>query len=203
MTDDGEAVTEPLEQLLARCRRGDEEAVAVLVERFGRRARSLATAILGDEHLAEDAVQEGFLAAIGKLGQLREAGAFPAWFRQIVRTQAHRILRRRRERVGGPAEAPAGNGPAPDQAAQADELRRIVRRAVAALPPPGGAAAELFYLDEYTVAETAELLNVPEGTVKRRLHDARTMLRSMLLGYVADEPPEEEPPQPPEWPLPL
>lgn len=196
-------MTDSLQQLLARCRGGDEEAIALLVERFGRRARSLATAILGDEHLAEDAVQEGFLAALERLGQLRDPLAFPAWFRQIVRTQAHRILRARRERVGGEGDAQPAGASAPDQAAQAQELRRIVRRAVADLPPAGSAAAELFYLDEHTVAETAELLNVPVGTVKRRLHDARTMLRSMLLGYVCDEPEEERPPRPPEWPLPL
>jgi len=195
-------VTESLEQLLACCGRGDEEAVAELVERFGRRARSLAAAILDDRHLAEDAVQDAFLAAIGHLGQLRDARAFPAWFRQVVRTQAHRILRRRRERTGEPADLTAGTA-APDRAAERNELRRIVRRAVANLPPAGSAAARLFYLDECTVAETASLLNVPEGTVKRRLHDARAMLRSMLLGYVADEPAEEEPPRPPEWPLPL
>ena len=55
-----------------------------------------------------------------------------------------------------------------------------VRGALAALPPASRAAATLFYLDGYAVAEIASALNVPAGTVKRRLHDARSRLRAAL-----------------------
>jgi RNA polymerase sigma-70 factor (ECF subfamily) len=66
------------------------------------------------------------------------------------------------------------------------ETRLLVREALAALPPAGRETAELFYLDEYNCAEVAELLHVPKGTVKRRLHDARSRLRDLLLGQIDD-----------------
>lgn len=196
-------MSELLSELLERCRRGDQVAVRVLVGRFSLSAQSLAAAVLKDEHLAEDAVQAGFVTALARLGQLKDAKAFPGWFRQIVRTAAHRILRRRREPAAGSmSEAPASDA-GPDARAQTAELRSMVREALKRLPPAGHEAAELFYFAQRSQAEIAELLRVPEGTVKRRLHDARRQLRNMLLGYISDERPPEKPEAPPEWNLPL
>ena len=203
VTGGGDDVAELLGELLEGCKRGDECAVRALVGRFTVSAQSLAEAILNDEHLAEDAVQNGFLTALRKLGQLRDPKAFPGWFRQIVRTATHRILRRCREPAAGAmSEAPAGHV-GPDGNAQMAELRSIVREAVKKLPPAGHQAAEMFYFEQRSQAEIAEFLHVPEGTVKRRLHDARQQLRDMLLGYIGDEMPSQKPEAPPEWQLPL
>jgi RNA polymerase sigma-70 factor (ECF subfamily) len=199
----GEHVAELLSELLRACRRGDEQAMGRLVDRFSRSAHALAAAIVNDDHLAEDAVQNSFLAALTRLDQLRDTKAFPGWFRQIVRTEAHRILRHRREPTTGPMKEMNADGPTPGEDAQASELRSIVREAVRKLPPPRCQPTELFYFEEHSCAEIAQLLHVPTGTVKRRLHDARRQLRSMLLGYVSDEIPPEKPEAPPEWPLPL
>lgn len=196
-------MTEPLGTLLERCRHGEQDAVKILIERFHDSARSLAQAILNDEHLAEDAVQEGFMAALYKLGNLRDTKAFPGWFRQVVRTEAHRILRRRREFTSDAfQEVPAGDN-GPDACAQNEELRSIVREVLRQLPPASHQTAELFYLEERSYVEIAELLKVPQGTVKRRLHDARQRLRNMLMGYICDERPPEKPEAPPDWNLPL
>jgi len=178
-------VTELLHELLARCRRGDEDAVETLVSRFHNYAYDLAKALLGDRHLAEDAVQEAFLAAISRLQDIREPRAFPGWFRQVVRTQANRIARRRRESTGAETpELPSGDPP-PESRLEQRELRELVRHALAALPEKSRETATLFYLEERHHLEVAELLQVPPGTVKRRLHDARQRLRDILLGYLA------------------
>jgi RNA polymerase sigma factor (sigma-70 family) len=186
---DGGDVGESLEELLARCGRGEADAVAELVNRFAASAQDLARAILGDVHHAEDAVQAAFSTALERLPQLREAASFPAWLRQIVRSQANRIHRRRRDRPQELTAEAQSPGPSPQQCAESAERERAVRAALAALPPAGRRTAELYYLRQFTQADVARLLKVPEGTVKRRLHDARRRLRNMLLGHVSDESP--------------
>lgn len=177
-------MTELLAELLERCRTGDPEAIATLVRRFQPWTLDLARALLNDPHLAEDAVQAAFVRALDRLPDLRDPSAFPGWLRQIVRTECHRIARRRTEHgASRQADAPADQ-PSPAEQAEAHERCRLVHQALAMLPPASREAAELYYLDELDCAEVAERLAVPTGTVKRRLHDARARLRQMLVDYV-------------------
>lgn len=171
-------MAELLEELLARCARKDDRAVAVLVRRFRSYAMDLAFHILRDRHLAEDVVQEAFLAALDRLADLRTPAAFPGWLRQIVRTHATRA----RRRVGSsiPYARSIDRPPPPAQRAETEELRQLVRTALLSLPQRLRGAAELFYLNELDHYRVAEMLNVPPGTVKRRLHEARRRLRGDL-----------------------
>ena len=73
-----------LSRLIIAARKGDDEAFEELIRRFQRMAVGYAFAILGDFQLAEDAAQEAFVEAYGKLAALREAEAFPGWLRKIV-----------------------------------------------------------------------------------------------------------------------
>ena len=123
-------MAELLEELLARCRHGDHEAVGVLVRRFWDYAMDLATHLLDDRHLAEDAVQDAFVVVVQRLKDLRTPAAFPGWLRRIVRTQANRISRRRRTGAAVSGDEPDG-GSSPLAHAQETELRRLVRDAVA------------------------------------------------------------------------
>ncbi|MBN1553242.1 MAG: sigma-70 family RNA polymerase sigma factor [Phycisphaerae bacterium] len=195
-------MAELLCEILDRCQRGDETAVRLLIERFHRSAVSLAKAILRDEHLAEDAMQNSFVTALRRLGQLRNVDAFPGWFRQIVRTESTRILRRRTEAATGSMSDVGTNHTQPEQDAMVNELRAAVREAVRQLPPAGEETVRLFYLEQRDCNAVANELQIPVGTVKRRLHDARQQLRSILLGYIHDETPTEPPEEPPEG-LPL
>jgi RNA polymerase sigma factor (sigma-70 family) len=173
---------ELLDELLIRCRAGEESAVAELVRRFQPWAVHFATALLsGDAHLAEDAVQAALISALSRLGDLRDANAFAGWFRQIVRTETRRILRRRADDAAelvnhGPSEHRAS----PLDAAEASERRAAVRAAIESLPRRASEAAALRYLEELQLREVAQRLSIPTGTVKRRLHDAREKLRERL-----------------------
>jgi len=177
-------MTDTMDKLIEQCRAGDEQAVATLVARFCVYGRDLAGALLGDDHLAEDAVQESFLTALRRLEDLREPAAFPGWFRQIVRSQCNRILRKQKERLQPELPEQPANAPSPLQQVGRDERTAQVRAALAALPPVNRQSAELYYLAELKCAEIATRLDVPTGTVKRRLHDARSQLRTMLLGHI-------------------
>lgn len=181
-----------LRDLLTLCETGDNEAVAELVRRFRPWALDFALAITDDRDLAEDAVQEAFITAIGRLRDLRDADAFPGWFRQIIRTRAGRIMRSRRELTGSQDELTVATDGIPQDAIEANELRKVVREALSSLSNARKDAAELFYFEELSCAGISDRLGVPQGTVKRRLHDARAQLRSMLLGYIREEEPAAE-----------
>ena len=176
-------MTEILADLLERCRKGDQSAYQIVVKRFQNKALDLAKALTGDKHLAQDAVQEAFLTAFCRLNQLREPAAFVGWFRQIVRTEALRIARKKSKNKDK-IDDYQSNQLSPLEKIELVELRENIHEALSGLSKSNRETAELFYLDEQSCAEVAHVLNVPTGTVKRRLYDSRQKLRDMLLGYV-------------------
>ena len=173
---------ESLPALLEAAAAGGSAAVAELVRRFGPPAHRLARALLGSASLAEDAVQDAFVVARARLRELRDPEAFPAWFRQVVRTAANRIERRRREAPLPEGQEPTGAGAGPREEAERREVAKRVRDAIARLAPAGRESVELFYLQERSVAEVSRVLDVPQSTVRRRLFDARARLATLLIG---------------------
>jgi RNA polymerase sigma factor (sigma-70 family) len=173
---------ELLSELLVRCRAGEKSAVEELVRRFRPWAVDFSAALLGgDTHLAEDAVQSAFMTAFSRLNELRDPNAFAGWFRQIVRTETRRILRRRRLDAADVAnQDPSDDRASPPNHAESNERRTAVRAAIESLPRRASEAAALHYLHELEVREVARRLSIPTGTVKRRLHDAREKLRERL-----------------------
>lgn len=177
-----------LREVIERARRGEAAAVVVIVGRFRGYALELARALVGDGQLAEDAVQQAFMRAVGSLGSLRDAGAFAGWLRQIVRTECDHIRRRKMlpSRSEGECEEVVDGGGSPLEAAIGQEMAETVRQAVCALPVTNREAVRLYYLDERSCSEVAGILQVPEGTVKRRLYDARELLRQELRGLMGE-----------------
>ena len=172
---------EPLEALIERCRGREEDAMSELVSRFRAWALDLAAALVSDVSLAEDVVQEAFTTALLRLPELRDPLAFAGWLRQIVRTHANHLMRKRREVPLAEEDSPAcGSSSSADL--ERNELREYVREVVRGLPRAMRDTTELFYLEERSCAEISAMLDVPQGTVKRRLHDARERLRDTLAG---------------------
>jgi RNA polymerase sigma factor (sigma-70 family) len=176
-----------LTELLERCQNGEHEAIVMLITRFQAWALDFAASLLYDSSLAEDAVQEAFVVALQQLATLRNPAAFPGWFRQILRTRINRMNRRRCEEQFSQGFDPPGKQEPPEEYARQIELRRQVQEALNNLPPAEYETVELFYLREHSCAEVSDMLHIPKGTVKRRLHDARKRLRGMLLGYIGNE----------------
>jgi RNA polymerase sigma-70 factor (ECF subfamily) len=173
--------------LVARIAAGDDTA---LRELFGRHAAWLAVrlrAVLPADDV-EDVLQETFLAAWRGAGGYRPQGACGGWLWGIARRQAALLLRRRgsTERAGItlPDNLTAGpDGPDPAETALA---RVDLEVAVTALGPDGSPEREvwrLMYEQDRPVAEVAELLGVPPGTVKSRAHRARRLLRAALRAH--------------------
>ncbi|NIR02104.1 MAG: sigma-70 family RNA polymerase sigma factor, partial [Gemmatimonadales bacterium] len=178
-----------MRELVERAQRGDLEAFGRLVGRFQDAVFGTAYSLLGDFHKAQDIAQESFIRAWRNLEGLREPGSFPGWLFRITRNCCLDFLRRRNPDplpLSG-VEMPASDvPPAPKELADA-EMRGAVLDAIRSLSEPHRLATTLFYIDGYSVREVAEFLDVPAGTVKSRLHDARNKLRERMVAMVEDE----------------
>lgn len=180
------------EALLALVSRSDNAALAELYDRYGRVAYGLAVRILRDPALAEDAVQEAFLAVWRSAGSFRADWAKPStWILTLVHRKAVDLVRREQRRRSSPLEA------APQEAAGATDeevallaRRRIVQDALRRLPDEQREALELAYYGGFTQSELAERLGQPLGTVKSRMFTGLRRLRDLLADAGVDLTPE-------------
>ena len=170
--------------LVARTLAGERSAFGVLVERYAPQARRVARAVLGDPDEADDAAQDGFLSALVKLGQYDARRPFGPWLMRIVANAATDRRRRRQVRKVEPLDPGlVGGGPRPDTEAVRSELGERLRAALAELPARRRTAVVLFDVEGYSHAEIAEMLGIPEGTVRSEVFHARRRLRALLADW--------------------
>src|SRR5436190_3362057 len=170
------------EALLALVARGDDLALAELYDRFGGVAYGLALRILRDAVLAQDAVQEAFLAAWRTAVSFDPArGTASTWLLTLVHRRAVDLVRREdRRRTASLDDLPVAAGDATDETAEVRERRRAVQAALAELPDEQREALELAYYAGLSQSELAERLGLPLGTVKSRMFAALAKLRDLL-----------------------
>ncbi|MBN2128813.1 MAG: sigma-70 family RNA polymerase sigma factor [Sedimentisphaerales bacterium] len=163
---------------IERARKGDPKAVADLYRRYWRAARAAAYGVTADLALAEDAASEAFCEALEHLADLRDPQRFGPWLRTIAVRTARRLAtaRRKRSRVERETRPNSGTS-APAARLEQEELAGLIHEAVGSLPATLREALSLFYFEGYSTDEAARFLDVPVGTLKRRLHDARRRLR--------------------------
>jgi len=174
--------------LVRRMVRGDATALGELYDRFGRPAYSLARRICADDGLAEDVVQEAFLAFWRNPSRYDAAkGRFGTWLLTLVHHKSVDAVRResaiRRRTV--PAsddgeEWSAPPGPGADEDAIGSLVAGQVRDALGRLPAEQRQVLALAYYGGYTQREVAALTGVPLGTVKSRMFTGIARLRSLL-----------------------
>jgi len=174
------------DELIASLAGGDDTALRELFTRHAPwLAARLRTALPPDD--VEDVLQETFLAVWKNARTYQPRGTPAAWLWVIARNQAALLVRKRGpahqallDEAGQFAPLP-GSDPAEAAATRTD----LAVAADAALGPPGCPDREvwrLLYEEDRPVAEVAELMGVPEGTVKSRAHRARRLLRGVLGG---------------------
>ena len=173
------------DELLYRCANGDREAFQGLYRQLSSRAYGLALRVLHDEHLAQDAVQEGFVQV------WTEAPFFDSslssgrgWvLGRVHRRAVDRVRREEADRKNARVWGARQLDTAHDSVAEIVEMRsdhRRVRAGLAQLSALQREALELAYFRGLTQKEIAECLGIPLGTAKTRLRDALQHLRQHL-----------------------
>lgn len=171
-------------ELAALAQAGDREAFGELVKRYAAGARRVARAVLGNPEDADDAAQDGFLAALRHLGRYDPNRPFGPWLLRIVANAATDRRRRRRVRAAEVIPATIATGePGPDRDADRGALNLALRRALATLPERQRLAVVLFDVEGYTHGEIAEVLGIPVGTVRSHVFHARRSLRGALAPW--------------------
>jgi len=169
---------------VSRAQSGDRAAFGILVERYAAQARRVARAVLGDPDDADDAAQDAFLAALTKLDRYDPKRPFGPWLMRIVANAA--TDRRRRRTVRRAEQLDPGltaGGTRPDADAERSALGESLRAGLAQLTPRRRLAVVLFDVEGYTHREIAEILGIPEGSVRSEVFHARRRLRELLADW--------------------
>ena len=185
-------------ELARRIAQHDEHAFEALMRRHNRMLYRLARSILKDEADAEDALQEAYFAAYRNMASFRGTSSLSTWLGRIVINEAYARLRKQKraavvvsfataERGGQSIEEGAMDDERverPDTAAMRAELRRLLERKIDELPAQFRTVFMLRDVEELSVEETAECLDVPAATVRTRAFRARALLRASLAEEV-------------------
>lgn len=166
-------------QWVARCRQGDEAALALLIARHRNRLVRTATNLLRDRYEAEDVSQESFLKAFKELGRLRDDRAFSGYlYRICVRLCMDRLRLKRAEPAELETVQPHEGG--------SIENRVVIEKVLHMLPAELRTTLVLREIEQLSYEEIAEMMRVPIGTVRSRLHTARERFRRLWLDAMTD-----------------
>jgi RNA polymerase sigma-70 factor (ECF subfamily) len=190
---------DPDHDLVEACRAGRGDAFGSLVRRHEARVVRLAARLLGDADAALDAAQEAFVKAWRALPRFQGESRFSTWLVRIVINQCRNDLRRRRTVKhtrplsldapaagdGSVADGVAGRSPDPFAVARGREVERALGAALSRLDPEAREVVWLRDAEDLSYEDIAEVLGVPVGTVRSRLHRARADLRRLMSGVLA------------------
>jgi len=168
---------------------GDRTAFEQLMRRHNRRLFRLARAALRDDAEAEDALQEAYLAAYRAIGGFRGEASLATWLSRVVMNECHARLRRAARRQNVVPMVPIDDVEStmadaddhrPEREAARSEVRALMERTLDRLPEDFRVVFVLRAVEELSVEETAEVLGIPEATVRTRHFRARSLLREGL-----------------------
>ncbi|MCB9681630.1 MAG: sigma-70 family RNA polymerase sigma factor [Alphaproteobacteria bacterium] len=190
----------PDDVLVDRCQRGDRHAFAELVTRYQDRIVSLCRRWLGEGEVAEEVAQDVFVAAWRGLPNFRAEARFDTWLRRIAvnKCKNRKVFRFRRgwgrhESLDAEPEdgvAPlqlVHGGPGADAAVHRAQAGSLLARGLAALPEEHRAILVLRDLEDLSYDEIGEILDIPRGTVKSRIHRARLALAQALGRHIGPQ----------------
>ena len=177
------------EALVALVARSSDDALGELYDRFSRVAYGLAVRIVRDQALAEDAVQEAFLAVWRSAPRfVPERAKASTWILTLVHRRAVDVVRRQERGRGEPLEAaPPATGEATEEVAWLGFERERVQGALRRLSDQQREAIELAYYGGFTQSELAERLGEPLGTIKSRMFKGLRRLRELLADAELEE----------------
>lgn len=173
-------------ELIAGARAGDRMAARRLYDRHAPRVYRLIYRSVGDEELAREYTQDTFVKVFQRLDQYRGESAFSTWLHSVAMSMLFTGLRRlKRVRARELELSTAVTLPSRDEATD-PHLRERLQSELERLPPRLRIPIVLHDVEGYTHREIGQMLDIPEGTSKARLSEARARLRVALAGVVTD-----------------
>jgi RNA polymerase sigma-70 factor (ECF subfamily) len=171
--------------VVERVKLGETELFEVVMRRYNRRVYRVVRSIVRDDDEASDVTQEAHVNAFTHLRDFSGRARFSTWLTRIAVHEAlARIRRRNRQESLDDTDSEdvvmTSQSPGPEERASDGELRVLLERAVDSLPEVFRTTFVLRAVENMSVAETAEILGVPEDTVKTRHYRARERLQAWL-----------------------
>lgn len=183
---------EQLIHLVQWAQAGNANAMDTLFSAFYNDVYYFALKTVKNEDIACDITQESFVEVIRTIGNLREPAAFVTWLKQITYHQCTRYFNKKTDILVEEDEdgnsifdtlADQSEGSIPAEVVEQEDFRRTIMEMVDALTEEQRSAVMLYYFDEMTVGQIAQIQNVSEGTVKSRLNYARKALKKSVEDY--------------------
>lgn len=179
-----------ISQLVQNALNGDRASFDALYTETNRAVYFTCLGFLKNEEDALDVMQDVYIAAFDKLGTLKDPQTFPAWVKRIAVNRCKNFLVKKNAHYEQSIDSEENitelvdENFLPDEYAESEEKRRIVMKIVRdVLSDTLYQTVMMFYFDELTIAEIAEIMDCPEGTVKYRLNAARVKIKKGVLDY--------------------
>ncbi len=182
--------------LIDRCLAGDGEAFGALVDRYQDRLYGTLVHLMGSAHDALDVAQDAFVLAYQNLGSFRGDSAFYSWLFRIAYNASVSFRRRKKQSMSSIEQVreKTGSDPVdqnrssdPTQSVETTELQRLVTQAVDDLPDDYRTVLILKEMEGLRYDEIAQVVGCPIGTVRSRIHRARSELRDKLSRTLESE----------------
>ena len=171
--------------------KGDQDAFAEIVEIYSNSIYQLGYRMLGNRHEAEDIAQEAFIRAYVNIKSFNQDLKFSTWLFRIATNLCIDRIRKKKPDYYLDAEVSgtdgltmysqlSSNSPLPEKELESLELQETVQMEILKLPEKYRSVIVLKYIEELSLNEISEILDMPLGTVKTRIHRGREALRQQL-----------------------
>lgn len=178
-------------RLIKKVKKGDQQAFAELVDRYKNGVFAICFRMVGNTQEAEDLSQEAFIRAYNHIDQYDHERKFSTWLFRIATNLSIDFLRRRKTSVSLDAVVPGteglslntilpDNGELPDEQMVRRENEEMVQSEIKKLPEKYRSAVVLKYIEDLSLKEISDIMDIPVGTVKTRIHRGREMLRKNM-----------------------
>jgi RNA polymerase sigma-70 factor (ECF subfamily) len=169
------------EELILRCRAGDQEAHFRLYKLYSKAMYNVGYRITGNEEDAEDVLQEAFISAFRNLESYRGDASFGSWVKRIVVNKAINLLKKRKLEVMQDNEEFDIPIEEPEEEYLPDLSVSKVKRCIELLPDGYRSVLSLYLLEGYDHQEIGEIMGITESTSKSQLNRAKNKLKELLV----------------------
>lgn len=166
-------------ELIRRAKRGDIEAFTLIVKNYKTYVFQTALGILADRMEAEDVTQDTFVKAFKGLAKLRDVETFPSWLATIATRRAYDAAKEKQKQMSHIEDLDASTVNSTQEHYTGVENRMVLKSLLAGLTPEERTIFVLRELEDKNYQEIADILNIPIGTVRSRLFNARKHIRQL------------------------